>query len=184
MLTPEPLTIRRLSACEWPLYRSLRLRSLADAPHAFGSTLAAEQHRPAALWQARLIAARPDSDCPLIAQRAGAAMGMVWGKADASDAGVVHIYQMWVALEARGCGVGAALLDQVVGWARTNGARVVKLAVSADNQAATALYHRAGFYPIGPLAALHEHSSMLSQAMQLDLQVPALPPSVGHNPDA
>ncbi len=164
-----PFAIRRLGAHEWPLYRSLRLRSLEDAPYAFGSTLAAEQHRPAALWQARLIAARPDSDCPLIAEGEGAALGMVWGKGDATHAGIVHVYQMWVAPEARGRGIAAALLDGVVQWARACGARMVELAVSEGNDAAAALYRRAGFQAIGAPAALHQNSPMLSQRMQLDL---------------
>lgn len=170
---PASPSIRRLDAHEWPLYRSLRLRSLAEAPHAFGSSLAAEQHRPAALWQARLLAARPATDCPLVADTGAVAHGMVWGKANAGDAGLVDVYQMWVAPEARGRGVATALLAQVVAWARGNGARTVQLAVSEGNDAAAALYLGAGFRPVGAPAALHQHSLMLSQRMQLDLGAPA-----------
>ena len=176
MPMPPTCRIRRLDPQEWPLYRSLRLRSLADAPYAFGSSLAAEQHRPVALWQARLLAAQPATDCPLVAHGASAAYGMVWGKVNAGDAGIVDVYQMWVAPEARGRGVAAALLAHVVAWARGNGARTVQLAVSEGNDAAVALYRRAGFHPVGAPAALHQHSAMLSQRMQLDLAGAPAPP--------
>lgn len=170
-----PFLIRTLDCLEWPLYRRTRLRSLAEAPHAFGSTLAAEQHRPAALWQARLLAVTPATDCPLVAEAGGAVIGMVWGKAAAGDPRLAHIYQMWVAPQARGQGVGAALLDAALEWARGNGARLVQLAVSEGNEAAARLYRRAGFVPAAPLQALHAGSAMRSQLMQLSLAAsPAL----------
>ena len=166
---PDPYGIRRLGAPDWPLYRTLRLRSLEDAPHAFGSSLAAEQHRPAALWQARMIAAREDSDCPLVAEIGAAPVGMVWGKADAGDPRLVHVYQMWVAAQARGRGLGAALLNEVIEWGRRHHAHTVRLAVSIGNEPAAALYRRAGFEVVGAPAMLHQHSTMLSQVMQLAL---------------
>lgn len=166
---PDPYGIRRLGAAEWPVYRAVRLRSLEDAPHAFGSSLAAEQHRPAALWQARLIAAREDRDCPLVAMQGGSVVGMVWGKSDNVDPHLVHVYQMWVAPEARGCGVGATLLAHVIDWSRANGAHTVRLAVSLGNEPAAALYRRAGFREVGVPAALHSQSAMLSQMMEMAL---------------
>jgi hypothetical protein len=48
------LAIRTLAAHEWPKHHEARLRSLADSPDAFGSTLAAEQQRSADDWAARL----------------------------------------------------------------------------------------------------------------------------------
>lgn len=164
--------LRTLGPLDWPLYRRTRLRSLAEAPHAFGSTLAAEQHRPAALWQARLIAATAATDYPLVAERDGQVVGLVWGKTDATDPGLAHLYQMWVAPEARGQGVGAALIEAALGWARGNGVRVVELAVSEGNRAATRLYERAGFVATGTFEALHAGSSLRSQRMQLALAAP------------
>ncbi|WP_229518319.1 GNAT family N-acetyltransferase [Massilia sp. PAMC28688] len=169
-----PFRIRTLGCLEWPLYRRSRLRALAEAPHAFGSTLAAEQHRPDALWQARLMAASPATDCPLVAELDGMVVGMVWGKIDAADPFLAHLYQMWVAPEARGRGVGAALIEAVLGWARGNGARVAQLAVSEGNEAAARLYRRAGFVGSGKFESLHAGSAMRSQVMQLALSaVPA-----------
>lgn len=164
-----PFHIRRLHTHEWELYRRTRLRSLADSPHAFGSTYAAEQQRPGALWQARLLAVTPAIDCPLIAENAEGVVGLVWGKTDAGDPALAHVYQMWVAPEARGQGVGKALIDGVVDWARSNGARVLRLAVTSGNASAAALYLRAGFQDVGGPMELHEGSPVVSQVMELAL---------------
>jgi hypothetical protein len=41
----NPFKIRRFAAHEWQTYKKIRLRALADLPHAFGRTLAeAQQH--------------------------------------------------------------------------------------------------------------------------------------------
>src|SRR5262245_22889432 len=40
------ITVRRIQAEEWEWLRAIRLRALADAPMAFGSTLADEQAQP------------------------------------------------------------------------------------------------------------------------------------------
>jgi hypothetical protein len=53
----KSLAIRTLKAHEWPKYREVRLRSLADSLDAFGSTLAAEQDRTPDAWALRLSAA-------------------------------------------------------------------------------------------------------------------------------
>lgn len=47
-------SLRTFAADEWPLYKALRLRALADSPDAFGSTLVREQARPDTAWQAHL----------------------------------------------------------------------------------------------------------------------------------
>ncbi len=41
----DTLIVRTFAPHEWPTYKDLRLRALADSPDAFGSTLAAEQGR-------------------------------------------------------------------------------------------------------------------------------------------
>ena len=49
---PAEITVRRVRAEEWERLRETRLRALADAPMAFGATLADEQARPARPRQA------------------------------------------------------------------------------------------------------------------------------------
>jgi ribosomal protein S18 acetylase RimI-like enzyme len=166
----DPLVVRTLQPHEWPAYRDMRLRSLADSPDAYGSTLAAEQDRSPDEWAARLSAAAVSGrDCPLIAELDGAAVGLVWAKVDAKDAAVVNIFQMWVAPETRGRGVAAGLLREAIGWAKSRGARSVQLGVACENASAIRLYAREGFEVFGSLAPMRPGSRLLEQTMRLEL---------------
>jgi GNAT superfamily N-acetyltransferase len=176
--TPAPaaIRVRRFTPGEWPAYRALRLRSLADAPQAFGSSFAAEEAWAQELWMARLTAAAVSGrDCPLVAEATdatnatGAMLGLVWAKCDAEDAGIVNLFQMWVAPEARGHGVASALLDEGVAWARSIGARLVQLGVVCSNQAAIQLYLRKGFSNAGAPEPIRPGSAVLEQTMHLQL---------------
>jgi ribosomal protein S18 acetylase RimI-like enzyme len=164
------LVIRNFLPHEWELYRGLRLRSLADAPDAYGSTLAAEQERPGAVWAERLaLACRSGRDDPLVAELDGVAAGLVWAKFDTAEPAVVNIFQMWVAPELRGHGIAKALLREAIAWARANGARAVQLGVETGNAAAVQLYARAGFAATGIPAPLRDGSHLLEQVMLLQL---------------
>jgi GNAT superfamily N-acetyltransferase len=181
--TPGPtsgVTIRRLQAHDWPAYRALRLRSLEDAPYAFGSSLALEASWRPELWMARLTAAASSGrDCPLVAEAEAAgpdpaedtALGLVYAKCDADDTAIVNVFQMWVAPQARGRGVAAALLHASIAWARSIGARCVRLGVVGGNDAAARLYRRIGFRDVGAPAPLRPGSEALEQTMQLDLDL-------------
>lgn len=166
----ESLVIRTLAPHEWPAYRALRLRSLAEAPDAFGSSLAEEEARSPDAWHARLAAAAVSGkDLPLVAECNGAPAGLVWAKVDANDASVVNIFQMWVAPEARGRGVAAALLRKAVGWAKSRRAGAVHLGVTCGNSSAVRLYQREGFENVGPPQPRRPDSPLFEQAMRLAL---------------
>jgi ribosomal protein S18 acetylase RimI-like enzyme len=96
-------------------------------------------------------------------------LGLVWAKCDAEDAGIVNLFQMWVAPEARGRGVASALVDEAVTWARSVKARLVQLGVVTDNQAAIQLYQRKGFANIGTPESIRPGSPLLEQTMHLQL---------------
>jgi GNAT superfamily N-acetyltransferase len=171
--SPAGIRIRRFAPHEWPAYRALRLRSLADAPHAFGSSLSAEEAWAHELWMARLTAAAVSGrDCPLVAESSGpdgAMLGLVWAKCDAEDASIVNLFQMWVAPEARGRGVAAALLDEAVAWAHSIQARLVQLGVVCSNEPAIQLYLRKGFRDVGVPEPIRPGSALLEQTMHLSL---------------
>ena len=170
MLSEITTTIRPLRAGEWPAWRDLRLRSLADAPDAFGSTLADEAARPDETWAARLAAAAGSGrDRPLVAEAGGRAVGLTWAKVDGDDPTVVNLYQVWVAPEARGRGVAAALLDAAIAWSKEVGARTMQLGVTCGDTPAVRLYRRAGFREMGAPEPLRAGSALLSQAMRLEL---------------
>lgn len=162
--------VRPLAAHEWPLYRALRLRALADAPQAFGSTLAEEAQRSDEDWAWRLnLGAASSRDLPLLAQLAGEPAGLAWAKEDATDPARVNLFQVWVAPEARGHGLAAALLDAALAWARATGARTMQLGVVCGNDAARRLYERAGFRAIGEPEPQRPGSSRMEQMMRLEL---------------
>jgi len=66
----ERLDLARLTPAAWREYRALRLAALAEAPYAFGSTLAEERRLQAATWRARL-AQRPQ----FVVRHGGEAVG-------------------------------------------------------------------------------------------------------------
>ena len=77
---------------------------------------------------------------------------------------------MWVAPEARRHGIGSALVDAVVHWARTLGLRRLLLDVTEGNGPAIALYRRKGFVPNGETGMLpppREHIREIQLVMRL-----------------
>ncbi|HZX71945.1 MAG TPA: GNAT family N-acetyltransferase [Rhodanobacter sp.] len=62
---------------------------------------------------------------------------------------VARVYSLATRPEARGQGIGAALLEAAVTAARRRGCRVLRLEVRTDNAAAIALYKRLGYRRIG-----------------------------------
>lgn len=161
------VTVAPFTAAQWPTYRALRLACLAEAPDAFGATLAEQQDWPDVLWQMRLQAGVDSPDAlPLLATCDGAPAGITWGKVEADG---VHVYQVWVAPDYRGRGIALALLDAAIAWARTKAATTVHLSVALTAATATRLYLRAGFTPSGPPDLLRQGSPLLSQPMHLQL---------------
>ena len=164
------MTIRRLAAADWPIYRALRLRALADSPDAFAVTLAEQLARPDAAWAGRLaLAAAAHDELPLLAEHDGAPAGLAWAKADGADPAVAELFQVWVAPEARGQGIAARLLRTAIDWARERGFRAMTLGVTEGDTPAVRLYLREGFRNAGEPAPLRPGSALLSQTMCLML---------------
>ena len=167
---PPTTTVRPFAAEAWALYQDLRLRALADAPEAFGSTLAHEQNFSAAEWSARLAAGAASSwDLPLLAEVDGQPAGLAWGRFDETDLSVAHLYQMWVAPSQRGHGVGQKLLETVIAWARARHAAYLELGVTVRDSPAMRLYQRAGFQPAGLPEPLRPGAEEMAVRMRLTL---------------
>ena len=157
----------RLGGADWERLRALRLRALREAPDAFGRTLAEEEPQPPEYWQARLA---DPAVAHFVVSREGADVGLVSGAPWRGRPGVMGLFSMWVAPEARGAGVGGRLVEAVVGWARASGYGRVVLEVADENAAAVRLYERHGFAPTGARGTLppprehvleHERARML-----------------------
>lgn len=157
-------------AADWPIYRAIRLRALQDSPDAFAVTYAEQKQRTDQSWESRLAAAAESADdLPLIAELDGVPVGLAWAKADPTDGGIVEVFQVWVAPEARGRGIASALMREATGWARSRKARAVTLGVTKGDTPAVRLYLREGFRDTGEPAPLRPGSPLLSQAMRLEL---------------
>ena len=147
------MEIRQLTARDAAAFQALRLRALRESPEAFGSTYAEEVGRPLDAVASRLaadpvtsvvLAAAPAPGGPLVggvgcyreSGRKRRHVGVVWG--------------LFVAPEARGRGVGRALLAALVTHVRAwPGLEQLTLTVVPENAAARALYVRYGFRPVG-----------------------------------
>jgi len=164
-------TVRRLAADEWRVYRTLRLAALEESPDAFGSTIAHERERADADWASRLVrAASSARESPLVAEVDNEPCGLTWVVLEGDHDEVAHVFQMWVAPEKRGRGVGRALLDAAIAWARSVGARAIVLGVTVGNGEAARLYEAAGFVATGSEKPLRPGSELRSRAMRLALE--------------
>jgi len=129
--------------------REIRLRSLEDAPDAFGSTLEETRARPRETWLQQV------QDVPAyLAVQHGDDVGIVRYAQDNSRADTVWLISMWVAPEVRGSGAGDALMKAVVAGARAAGAKRMLLDVADNNRHAIALYQRHGFAANGETSTL------------------------------
>ena len=145
--------IQRSTPDDWQRVRAIRLRALADAPDAFGTTLAEDEARPLAEWRERLT--RGGSATFVATQvEGGADVGLVTGAAYDGRAGDAGLFGMWVAAPFRGRGVASALVDAVIAWARASGYHRLLLDVGDDNLAAIRLYEAKGFVPTGARGSL------------------------------
>jgi ribosomal protein S18 acetylase RimI-like enzyme len=162
------IVVRRLGMDDAAAWWALRLRGLRDHPGAFGSDYELEKERLPEDVR-RLFAERNSSPEAVVLgafDAGGAEAGA--GVAASVGAGVLvgcvgcardqgpkerHrslIWGMYVAPEARGRGVGRALVEEAVAMARRwPGVEVVRLTVAAANETARALYRACGFIAWG-----------------------------------
>lgn len=151
--TNNAIVIRQLmpaDAADVADYRAIRLAALQDSPDAFGSTYEAEAGLSMEAFAERL------ATTTVLAAYAGAGIvGMVGFKRQ-TIAKLAHkgfVWGFYVAPEARGQGVGTALVERIVA-AATGVVTQLTLSVVQGNDAALALYARCGFatYGIEPRA--------------------------------
>ena len=140
--------IQRLDLTHSTAYRALRLRALQDHPDAFTSSFEEEAQRPLADTTQRMTAPAESLwgafDGPQL-------VGMVGMSRETrvKNRHKAHLVGMYVAPEHAGHGVGAALVAAVVQHAAAHQVALLVLTVTDGNQAAQALYERAGFVSFG-----------------------------------
>lgn len=180
--------IQRVRRTDTELLRDVRLRALADAPFAFGSTVARELGFPDAFWEQRAAESEDgEHGVVFVATRGSTGIGMAGGfvppqrqqtdaagesaKARTADGLVVLVWGMWVDPTARRAGLGRDLLWSVLGWARQRGAVTVRLAVTEGEASAPAcaLYETLGFVATGERDALESNPTLTLRWLQRSL---------------
>jgi GNAT superfamily N-acetyltransferase len=149
---------------DWASLREIRLAALLDAPQAFGSTYQREARFTEAQWRERFkdravtFLAHLDEDAP------PAGIAGVW-----VDDGAAELVSMWVRPDARGRGVGEALVMAATGWAKAQGHGTLFLWVTELNAPARRLYERCGFTPSGEQQPLPSHPTLAEIRMRRPL---------------
>jgi GNAT superfamily N-acetyltransferase len=171
-MPPVDTTIRAVTDQDWRLLRDIRLRALADAPDAFGATLAGARARSDDDWRA----STGTSPLILLAVADGrpVAMGGVFRPANGDPA---TIWGMWTSPDARGAGIGGRLLDALIEWCQRQPTTEqaydeVRLHVTEGNAGARQLYVSRGFTPTGNWEALRKGSSLQIEELRLVLRPP------------
>ena len=140
------ISLQVVGAEDWAGWRELRLAALAEAPYAFSSTL--EDWTGAGDTEERWWARLSSVPFNVVAYVDANPAGMVRGTLP-DGSGTAELLSTWVSPAARGLGVGDALVDAVVRWARKQMASRLRLGVREANEHATALYRRQGFVDSG-----------------------------------
>ncbi len=155
-------SVRETAMDDWPALREIRLAALQDAPDAFASTHAKEETLDESAWRARI--ARGGSFLAYVQEiSASEPVGLVGGYE--TEPGSVGLISMWVRPQARGHGVGEALIAAVLDWAQARHARSVHLWVTEVNKPARRLYERCGFLPTGERQPLPSNPALGELAM-------------------
>jgi GNAT superfamily N-acetyltransferase len=136
---------------------------LKDAPYAFGSTYEAEVNRAEERWRSALV-----DRARFVAESDGEVIGTVGG--GSSDVtGAAALTALWVAPGARGRGVGEALVNSVLEWAKDAGYGQVMLWVVEGNSAAESLYQRTGFHRTGSVQMVRPGDPRIEYEMSLTI---------------
>ena len=161
------LRLERVSSSNAMVFKDVRLRALREDPTAFGSTYAQESQLTDAEWIE-------------LAVRRAAKGSMVWLALADGPCGIVGVFlesvtharlvSMWVAKDARGQGIGKALVDAVIAWAREERAHTVVLTVTSNNDTAMRFYEGLGFGRTGRTEPYPNDPALCEYEMELGLQ--------------
>jgi ribosomal protein S18 acetylase RimI-like enzyme len=146
------MSIRRLTPADATRYRALMLEAYAAHPDAFTSTASERAPLPLGWWEARLGLGADDGSGVWGDFEAERLIGVV-GLTRETRAKISHkatLFGMYVDPGFRGRGVGDALVEELLRYARSrDGLAVVQLTVTDGNRAARDLYERHGFVAFG-----------------------------------
>lgn len=145
------MEIRQFKEADAEQYRALRLEALLKEPEAFASSYEENRRKPLAHTIER-IRAQSENNISLGAFQEEKCVGMavLIRQTAKKMAHKANLLSMYVSAEARGKGIGKALLKEVVDHGRQmEGLEQIQLTVVSTNEAARNLYLSAGFSVYG-----------------------------------
>lgn len=163
--------VRRLEPREIALHREIRLRALRDAPDAFGEAAAEVEARPSSYWEelTRSVT-QPGRHVMFLAGDGDAIRGSIYGLRDAENGGAGRVGGNWVEPSYRRRGIGDALLQAVISWAREERFDRMRLWAPAASAAALAFYRQAGFSETGQRRPLPTNAAL--EILELQCRLP------------
>lgn len=145
MATDLPITMRPAEERDVPAITRIYNQGIVDRSATLETEERTEEERRA--W----LAGRETRHPVLVAERGCEVVG--WGSLNAFNPRPAyrHVadFSVYVAREARGMGVGRALLERIIATARELGYHKLVLAAFPWNEAGLALYRRMGFREVG-----------------------------------
>jgi len=164
------VTVRRIRSNEATRLRTLQLAALADAPSAFAASLADEEAEPPSYWEDFAQKAATDETLAFfIAEEAPHWLGIVGTFIPKDQQDIARLIAMWVHPNRRRSGIGAALVEAVIAWARSRSVTQVHLWVTDTNQQARSLYVRDGFAETGLTRPLPSNPALQEMLMVRDV---------------
>jgi ribosomal protein S18 acetylase RimI-like enzyme len=168
-MTPASFTVRRLAEEDAASFREIRLAAVTQSPEAFGTTLELAASRPLSWYADRLT-----ESAIFAAFLDGRVVGIVGLRHEdgPKERHKATLWSMFVRAEARGHGIGAALVQAALEHAGRLGegdSRVeqVVLFVVADNLPAIRLYERFGFTAWGREPRAHKSHGVYADELHM-----------------
>lgn len=169
--------LRAVQAGDGPLLKELTLRSVEEAPYAFGGpeTLEEERNRPDAAWDE--LAAECGGDVETWRDRCVGYVILNGETACAKALGflsfkvprLAHMTGVWVDPRYRRQGLGQQLVHETCAWASSKGANRLLLWVDDTNPGAARFYEALGFNPTGDSRPVSPSSPLRENAFERQL---------------
>ncbi len=157
--------ITPLGVDDWRTIRDVRLRALADAPHAFTSSYERERSFDEVTWQNRA------ASCQWFVAFDGDETVAVAGvlASPPEEPRRCELVGMWVAPSHRRRRIADGLVRAVADWARSKGASSLRLRVLEGNDEARSAYLRMGLHLAGGTQVVRGDPERTVRLMELDL---------------
>jgi GNAT superfamily N-acetyltransferase len=141
---------------------------------AYGSTFAEEQSYCEAIWHERAASgAAGHKVITIVAEANGRLVGMATGvvsSAETQGKSRPIIVGVFVDSTVRRHGVGVAMIEKVIEWARARGSTHVDVWITSGNEPAVALYRRCGFQATGATRPNAHTSTLVEFEMTRNLE--------------